>query len=230
MCKNTTGLPSSLIGPRLYNACNDTVQYSLTNSHLTFFDIDESAMLKAIEKKVTKSVNPAVHWMNLGNLMQSEVESTKGFLMRICSLTVDCEFSFPACKTDLSSINIKDQFIYRLHNETIQTDVLAKATQLKTIDDLVKNTETFEMALYDHSQLHRSAEVHAAYASILCNHCQQQQQQRQACSGCGRNTHGITDTPPCHSHCPAWGNSVKHPRSPTILLLCAASPQPQSVV
>ena len=203
--KQMTGLPPSQIGPHLYNACNDTVQHNLVNSHSTFFEMDESAMLEVIEKIVTKSVNPAVHRMHFGNLMQSEGESIKDFLVRIRSLDVDCEFSCPACKTDISSINIKDQFICGLHSKTLQTDILAKAAQLKTIDDIVKHAEAFETALHDQSQLHSSAEAHAARASSLRKRRQQQQQQHQACSGCGSNTHGIVGTPPRHSHCPAWG-------------------------
>ena len=98
MYKQMTGLSPSQIRPHLYNACNDTVQHSLVNSHSTFFEMDESAMLEVIEKIVTKSVNPVVHQMHFGNLMQSEGESIKDFLVRMCSLPVDCEFSCPAAK------------------------------------------------------------------------------------------------------------------------------------
>ena len=87
----------------------------------------------------------------------------------------------------------------------LQTDILAKATQLKTIDNVVKHAEAFETALRDQSQLHSSAEVHAAHVSTHRKRCQQQQQECQACSGCGSDTHRIVGTPPRHSHCPAWG-------------------------
>ena len=70
--KQMIGLPTSPIGPHPYNACNGTVQHSLVNSHSTFFEMDESAMLNVLEKIVTKSVNPAVHWMNFDNLLQSQ--------------------------------------------------------------------------------------------------------------------------------------------------------------
>ena len=70
--KKIRSLSTSQIGPYLYNACNDTVQHSLVNSHSTIFEIDEFAMLEVIEKIVTKNVNSAVHRMNSGNLLQSE--------------------------------------------------------------------------------------------------------------------------------------------------------------
>ena len=75
----------------------------------------------------------------------------KDFVVRILSLTVDCEFSCAACKTDNSIINIKDQFIHGLHNKTLHTDILAKATQLKTIHDVVKHAIAFETAVSDQS-------------------------------------------------------------------------------
>ena len=146
MYKQMTGLPTSQIGPHLYSD-----QHSLINLHSTFFEMDESAMLNVTENIVTKSVNPSGHRMNFGNLVQSEGESIKHFLVRIHSFAVDCEFSCPACKTDISSINTKDQFICGLHNETLQKDILAKATQLKTIDDIVKHAEAFKTALRDQS-------------------------------------------------------------------------------
>ena len=161
-------------------------------------------MLNVIEKIVTKSVNPSVHQMNFGNLLQSEGESIKDFVMRIPSLAVHCEFSCPACKTNISSINIKDQFIRGLHNETLQTDILAKATQLKIIDNNVKHPKAFETALRDQSQLHSSTEVHAACVFSLHKH-HQQQQQCQACSGCDSFPNRIMGMPPHHSHSPTWG-------------------------
>ena len=199
MYKQMTGLPTSQIGSHLYNACNDIVQHSLVNSHSTFFEMDESVMLNVIEKIVTKSVNPAVHQMNFPNLLQSEGKSIKNFLVRVCSLAVDCEFSCPACQTDISSINIKDKFMHGLQNETLQTDILAKATQLKrpltTLLNMLQPLKLHSMI----SQLHSSADVHATCASSLCKCRQQQQQQCQACSGCNSDTHEIVGTPPRHS-------------------------------
>ena len=92
-----------------------------------------------------------------------------------------------------------------MQNDTLQTDILAKATQLKTINDIIKDPEAFETALHDQSQLHSSAEAHATHASSLRKCCQQQQQHHQACSGCGSDTYRMVGTPPRHSHCPTWG-------------------------
>ena len=134
--KCMTSLPIDQIASHLYRTCDEVVQDSLVNSHCDFLSMDENTMLKAIESSVTKSCNPAVHRMNFGNLNQHENEPIKDFLVRLRSMAIDCEFICPSCNHDLSSSNIKDQFLRGLLNETLQTDLLAKASQLKTIEDI----------------------------------------------------------------------------------------------
>ena len=45
--------------------------------------------------------------------------------------------------------NPKGQFIQGLHNETLQTDILAKAEYLKCLENIIKHAEAFESALWD---------------------------------------------------------------------------------
>ena len=40
-----------------------------------------------------------------------------------------------------------------LNNDTLQTDILAKANQLKTLEDIIKHAKAFESALRDQSSL-----------------------------------------------------------------------------
>ena len=54
--KSITRLPLDQIEPHLYNSCEESVQNCIINTH--------NAMLRAIEKIVTKSTNPAVHSFN----------------------------------------------------------------------------------------------------------------------------------------------------------------------
>ena len=79
MYKLIISLPDSQIGPHLNNACDDTEQNSLVVSYPTFSDVDESDMLKILEKIGMKGVNPAGDQMSFGNLMQSDGESLKDF-------------------------------------------------------------------------------------------------------------------------------------------------------
>ena len=106
-------------------------------------------MLKTIESVVMKRANPAVHQMNFGNLTQHESESIQDFLVCIRTLAIDCEFSCPTCSVNISAMHIRDQFIDGLHNVQLQTDILAKACNLKTVEDIVKHAEAFEIALRD---------------------------------------------------------------------------------
>ena len=129
----------------LFIAWDEIVQNNLVNSNRGFF--------KAIEQVVTKIANLAVHWMNFGSLMQHENEPIKDFLVLLRYMAVDCEFICPAYSHGLSNSNIKDQFLRAFQNEILQTELLAKASQLKTIEEIVQHAEAFETSVRDQSQL-----------------------------------------------------------------------------
>ena len=228
--KKVTNIPSSQIGPLLYSACEGNVQTSIINSYPKFFEQDETTMLESIEQIVTKRVNPTVHRMNFKKITQHDNETIQDFLTRLRSSAVDCEYSCPECQYDLSHVNIKDQFIQGLANETLQTDILAKAGQLKSVEDVVKHAEAWEGAVRDQSELQASNEIShiSEYRKnknkSKYNKQQQQQQpppqQRQqqqpppqqqlSCSGCGSTSHGYMGSPyPRHKYCPEWGKTCE---------------------
>ncbi len=97
----------------------------------------------------------------------------------------------------------------------MQTDILAKASQLTSIADIVKHAEAFEAALRDQSKLHNASEASALRSSTYkMKQRGSFQQQRLVCAGCGSNTHGIPGLPPRHSHCPAWGKFCDECKKP----------------
>ena len=53
-------LPQQLVS-HLYNACDETVRNTITNSHPDFLNTTEVLALATIKKIVTRKVNPAVH-------------------------------------------------------------------------------------------------------------------------------------------------------------------------
>ena len=116
------------------------------------------------------------------------------FCCYIRSSAPDCKFQCPNCHFDFQSINIKDQFIRGLHNESIQTDILAKASQLKTLEDVIKHSEAFETAQRDQIQLQGSSEVMAARMSDYQKKKKEpnlpKPQTTRPCSGCGSHSHG----------------------------------------
>ena len=83
-------------------------------------------------------------------------------IIRLRSSASDCAFSCPDCHADLQPTHIKDQFICSICNETLQTDILAKASHLQTIEVIIKHAEAFKAALRDQSQLQQSLEVMSA--------------------------------------------------------------------
>ena len=116
-------------------------------------------MTETLEKIVTKKCNPMVHRLNSQSIHLPQEESIKDFGVRLRSSAPDCEFQCPICHFELQSINIKDQIIRGLQNESIQTDILAKASQLKTLEGIIKHSEAFETAQCDQIQLQGSSEV-----------------------------------------------------------------------
>ena len=223
--KTITNLPASQVAPLLYSACESSVQTSIINSAQNLFERDEETLLKVIELIVTKRVNPTVHQMNFSKLMQKENESVQDFLSRLRSLAVDCEFLCPDCEHDISFVNIRHQFIHGLFNETLQTDILAKASQLKTVEAVVNHAEAFEAALRDQSQL--SSESHVSrvseYRKNKNNSYQKStnsyQKSNSFCNGCGSYEHGVFGKPPRNTNCHAWGKSCFNCKLPNHTLL-----------
>ena len=142
---------------------------------------------------------------------------------------MDCKFSCPFGNSDISHVNIKDKFIQGLHNQILQTNILAKASRLKMINKVLKHSQAFETAIQDQSQLHSNfSEIHAAQQFLqptnlakaqvfhFTNHhsTKQERNQLKFCCGYGSSDHGIQGTVPWHIHCPVWGklcNSCKKP-------------------
>ena len=221
--KKLTRVPDSEIGALLYSACDDAVQNSIINSNVQFFTLSEKKMLETIENIVTKRINTAVHRKNFRNIVQED-ETIQNYLTRIRSAAVDCEFVCPECDLDISRVDIKDQFTQGLRNEVLQMDILAKADQLKTIEDVVKHAEAYETALQDQQQLQHQTDAqvnrvsdykkgknNSKFSKPLIEH---PEPARKTCSGCGSNCHGTKGTPPRHSHCPAWGQTCSSCQKP----------------
>ena len=141
------------------------MQHTIVKAHPKFFNSTEQDVLDIIESIVTKRANPAVHLMTFANLMQHDNETIQQFISRIRAASIDCEFSCPSCSSDIAHVNIKNQFTRGLSNTVLQTDILAKATQLQTVEQIVAHAEAFESALRDQSTLSNSADTFTARMS-----------------------------------------------------------------
>ena len=137
----------------LYNACEDSVRNTITNAHPDFLSKTEDQALETIKSIVTHKVNPAVHRKAFTSIIQNDQETIQTFLVRLRSAAVECSYSCPSCHYDLSETNIKDQFIAGLVNCVLQTEILAKANQLTTLDSVITHAEAFETAQRDQQHL-----------------------------------------------------------------------------
>ena len=215
--KTIMQLPESQIAPQIYTACDQAVQTSIINSSENFFKMNESKILSTLEKIVTRLSNPSVHRLTFSNITQSDNETIHAFLIRLKSAAQDCEYACPSCKYDLSSIHVKDQFIRGLQNSQLQTDILAKSSSLKKLEDVVKHAEAFETAVLDQSTLNESTEAmrvseyRRQQRSLKSKYNPPQrenknpspvkfQTQPRKCTGCGSTRHGNNNR---STSCPA---------------------------
>ena len=146
-CKQLLRLQPQQVVPYLYNACDQTVRNTITNAHPDFLNKTEEEALKTIKQIVTHKINPAVHRKTFTSLIQGD-QSIQQFVVKLRSAAVECSYQCPnpACQYDLSETNIRDQLIAGLANSILQTEILAKADQLQTLDAVITHAEAFETA------------------------------------------------------------------------------------
>ena len=154
------------------------------------------------------------HSMTFHTIKQDDRESIQDFLICLQAASPDCEFNCPRCQYDLSNIYICDQFVRCLKNSIVQTDILTKASKLKTLADVVKHAQSIEAAIQDKSHLENKHPVKTAFAA----HQSVYQLQKNSTSykssptkpktsiGCGSNQHNQSE---CSTKCPAWPKHVK---------------------
>jgi hypothetical protein len=207
--KRITNIPTHQIHTQLYNSCDEHVLNSLVTSTTDFFALTEDQLLTILEGIVTKKSNPAVHRLQFSSILQCEGESIKDFVTHLKSSSPDCEFSCSACQADLQPQHIKDQFIRGIYNETLQTDILAKASHLPTLEDVIKHAEAYEAAQRDQTQLQNTSDVMVARTSEYKRSKKTDKLSRPTksfpCSGCGSHAHGQRGSNDRSSKCHAWG-------------------------
>ena len=91
--------------------------------------------------------------IRFGNFTQSSNEFIQSYLICLNSAAIDCESACLECCFDLVPMNARDKFICGLFNSTLQTNIFAKATHLKTLEDVVKHAAAFKTALHSQCKL-----------------------------------------------------------------------------
>ncbi len=209
-----TSLPENHYHAQLYSCCDDQLQTTIINTYPDFFNEPMEDLLVKLEKIVTQRSNPTVHRMKFAAVNQANDESIQAYVSRLKATAQDCNFLCPGCQYNLSDMNVRDQLIRGLYNEAIQTDTLAKADQLDTLDKVIKHCEAFETALRDQSILQDVSEVNAARSSYKKKQAmpKMDNKQNKPCTGCGSKNHTGMER---SSKCPAWGKecAVCHKRN-----------------
>ena len=125
-------------------------------------------------------------------------------------------------------LHIKDELICGLYDETLQTDIIAKASHLIKLEDVIKHAEAYESAQRDQSTLHKSNESTIARTSIYqqCKHQQlsnnpklsEKNKSTRPYPGCGSQTHGQQGFNDRHLKYPAWGKTCNNCKIPNHLV------------
>ena len=210
MFKRSTRLQDDQVHSYLYNCCDPHVQSALVNTNSAFTQLSEDALLDVLEGLVTKQSNPTVHRLHFASIYQQEKETIKNYILRLRAASPDCAFTCHSCHTDQQEQHIMDQFIRGISNELLQTDILAKASSLNTLEAVVKHSEGFEAAQRDQSELQANPEVLSLRSSRMKKsnvpkHRNNQNKVPQNCSGCGSPDHGQPGGNDRAQKCPAWG-------------------------
>lgn len=171
-----TDMPTSQTNIQLYSCADESVQNAIINTYPKFFATDPDKLLEMTEALVTQKSNPMVHRITFASISQHEDESIQQYLVRLRSTATDCNFSCPHCDHDLSDTYIKDQFIRGIANDTLQTDLLAKARLLKSLDQNVCHAEAFESALRDQTAMNDTPDIATVRMSM---YRRQKKKQRQ---------------------------------------------------
>ena len=115
----------------IHSCADESVQNAIINTYPKFFATDPDWLLEMIEALATQKSNPMVHRITFVSISQHEDEPIQQYFVCLRDLAIECNFSCPYCEHDLSNIYIMDQFIRGIVNDTLQTNLLAKAGVLK---------------------------------------------------------------------------------------------------
>ena len=141
--------------------------------------------------------------MTFSSIVQNSNETIQEYVVRLRSAAPDCEFVCSNCKFDISEDHVKDQFIRGLNSDIIQTDILAKASLIKTLTDVIKHAEALETATRDQQALQQSEVMSARQSRYKRDN--KGTNNKRPCSGCGSFDHGQKGANDRPTHCPAWG-------------------------
>ena len=123
--KQISHIPNTNLAAQLYHLCSN------------LFSLNESDILQTLKSIVTKQSNPADHHLNFSNLYQHEHKTINDYLVHLKTSAMYCEISCPNCSHNLLTAHVNDQFICGMHNDVLQTDILAKADLLKSLKTLL---------------------------------------------------------------------------------------------
>ena len=199
--------------------------------HLT---LNEAGYLEMLRKLLTSKATPETYRNKLFIMTQGPDETCQEWLKRLKEVAPDCEFTF-LCPNDATTYHrfdetiIRTKFILGLANMHIKQDLLAKSSELPSLDAVFSHANRMEATSRDLDSIARTVAAIQPYSqeissasetdevNKISNYRRQQKTKkqpfnrqsrpRQPCDGCGSTQHSTEERP---AKCPAWKKSCNH--------------------
>ena len=143
--------------------CPEEIQHRIIDEPGDFFTLESTEALKTLKRIVTKQHNPIIHRISFHNIKQSDSESIATFHHRLVQAAKDCDYQCPHCNEGISSMLIRDQFIYGIYNEALKSHILSKMPdELKTLEEIITYARSQERGENEQALIKNVANVHAA--------------------------------------------------------------------
>ena len=122
----------------------------------TIISTEPDRLLEMIDVLVTLKSNPMVHQITFSSMSQHEDKPIQQYLICLRAMATDYYFSCPHCEHDPS---VKNQFIRGIANDTLLTNLRARARVLKSLNQNVCHAEAFELALQDQTAMTDTSDI-----------------------------------------------------------------------
>ena len=213
-------------------ACTDhqDIRQTIADHKPDHLTLGETEYLEMLRKLLTARATPETYRGKLFSLTQRSDESCQEWLKRLQEIAPDCEFTI-LCPNDHTTYHrfdetiIRTKFILGLNNLHIKQDIMAKSSELPSLDavfnhatrmeattqDIESMTKTiagmepFAQKQYssasDDDELNRISSYRKLQKGRKHDTTQKPVSKNRPCSGCGSTQHSSDERP---MKCPAW--------------------------
>ena len=179
----------------------------------TIDTLSETQLLEHIRKIAVKGKNIAVHRHEFYAMAQAPGQPIQQFVAKLKSKAEHCHFQLNCSSNQCNQSNsyvmamVGDQVTIGLYDKSIQGEILAKHSQLKTFESKFDLIQAMEDGNRAKEQLSSESSIAAQQPTVKYA---QKSAQAKGCPGCGSTDHGPGTVKPRTHHCPAKHEQCNH--------------------